>query len=1109
VKRLAVGVVLLLLAAGCGVLLTSNWALRRLWLPRVAAAAGVELRVAHADWEPLSSLTLRGVEFSHRDGWRGRLAMVRFEYTPTGLSRASMRFQRVVAVDGELHRVEPVDVPSHGEAAVAAPQAAPAPDPERKAGRPQRARRTVVRAFDPGELIASNVTLTVSAPSRDPGRCRVVSLRLDPVAAGRTTRAVCEASFEGAWGAAWFVDAGKVRAAVEFTTAPDGSVKEFSGNVALVDWSGRHGASVFSNVSATAEAMMSGYRLRTGIVAVTVEGREAGGFRATGPLDFGKRDADILVENGVAGAALLDLLAGCTGVGCTNGSAGFAGQFRLTRGAMRVQGEVRASGIELHGRGGVVMPRLDGVVRLAGERRGDELVLDRVEARVQQDGKPLVDATLNRPVVLKPGGAPGQSGGELAFTLAPVRLEYLVAPWPAGARLGVRDGTISGRGVAALSVDGRRLSVDARASLENVTATWGEAAIERAKGDAAIVGTCEDFETFDLARCTLTLADGGGPRLLLDGKGRGGARQGSFQTAVSGDARMLGPWVRDRLVVRRGGFQAAAQGAWTNAGACVVTVQGGLDRLSGEWRGLRADGGALSGNATVEHGAAGTSVRAAELRFAPISGVEPGIVSWVADRDPSGRVVRAQWSLSGWSQGNLVPAVEPLLGGATLQLRELSGAGEMEMGGDQRRLAAELRAIGFELRDAGDAGAETRACDVQAVVRASGPDRWNIEQADFSIGPDRLTVSGWLVDPGRFALEVTGDRLDLAPWAGWWSRESGRDDGSGREAGGVVSKKVGGASNAVERARADVRPSAAPTERREAGKNSRDRSLAIRLKELALPQGGVFLFECGWKEQGGTVVLSPFALRGGDASLTGSLAWDRSREDAPLLVGVRAVKFPLRGLRGFVDPSAHAWLSGEATCDANLGGTGRTWKKARRTLAGRAEIAWKEARIERVPPVKSVLRTINRNTEDAFKSARFPEASAAFEVKDGVARTTNLVLAGEMLRLHVAGSAEMDGDVDMNLGLAVESGVLQRLRLRAGPVMVGGATLQSLGTAEGKFTRLPGELPVRGSLKDDLEADWEAWVIKFGVDGVRGGGAVRGLLDALIQPPNRKRGGKK
>lgn len=124
-------------------------------------------------------------------------------------------------------------------------------------------------------------------------------------------------------------------------------------------------------------------------------------------------------------------------------------------------------------------------------------------------------------------------------------------------------------------------------------------------------------------------------------------------------------------------------------------------------------------------------------------------------------------------------------------------------------------------------------------------------------------------------------------------------------------------------------------------------------------------------------------------------------------------------------------FGGEKTVDGkfnlkmDVAGNGGLWRDMKKTLTGRLEARSGRGVIHRfnllskIFSLLNVLQYLKLKTPDlAAEGMSFTNVSAGFDIKDGVARTENLMVDSEAMRISAVGSYDVPGgDVDMRVGV--------------------------------------------------------------------------------------------
>lgn len=118
-------------------------------------------------------------------------------------------------------------------------------------------------------------------------------------------------------------------------------------------------------------------------------------------------------------------------------------------------------------------------------------------------------------------------------------------------------------------------------------------------------------------------------------------------------------------------------------------------------------------------------------------------------------------------------------------------------------------------------------------------------------------------------------------------------------------------------------------------------------------------------------------------------------------------------------------VEGKFNLKMDVAGSGKLWREMKRTLTGRLEARSGKGVIHRfnllakIFSLLNVLQYLKLKTPDlAADGMAFTNVSAGFDLTDGVARTENLMVDSEAMRISAVGSyAVPSGDVDMRVGV--------------------------------------------------------------------------------------------
>lgn len=118
-------------------------------------------------------------------------------------------------------------------------------------------------------------------------------------------------------------------------------------------------------------------------------------------------------------------------------------------------------------------------------------------------------------------------------------------------------------------------------------------------------------------------------------------------------------------------------------------------------------------------------------------------------------------------------------------------------------------------------------------------------------------------------------------------------------------------------------------------------------------------------------------------------------------------------------------VEGKFNLKMDVAGNGKAWRDMKKTLSGRVEARSGKGVIHRFNLLSKIFSLLNllqylklKTPDLAADGMPFVNVSAGFDLKDGVARTENLMVDSEAMRISAVGAyAVPGGDVDMRVGV--------------------------------------------------------------------------------------------
>lgn len=1054
--------------------LATDGAFRSLWFPKLAEAAGLEASAAEATWDPLSGFVARGVRFVGGDGVSGEVEEIQASWNPAEILRATVSLNSL-SVTGA--RVEWVRGKRRGREAEAREK-----EPKRM-GVPTVLGFAVECgpvAFRGIDLVARSVRGGLSLTNR------IEAIELSGWRPGTEARAKARVRMAGSvWDGLELEDA-LLSCDMRLSLTQKLEINGAQGWVRFGECRGRSGEMSLDGLEIEKNILLTPYWLRSAVVTATLGGRPLGRCAANGAVDFNLRTCDLvwLIED--VEPELVSAATASRGLWMTAGKIRLSGQYQVLKESMRVQGEAEMKGACFDRQPGPsAFPPIEGRCAFAAEHfpGAKELVVERAQVSLVEGDSVVAAAGLDRPMRLA-WGKKSKRGepAELALRVPDTELARVAHFIEAACGARVSGGVVGGRGRLLASPDGSEVSWEGSLAARGLAGQWRGESLEGISVGAESVGKWVGGSVLRLSNAVFRVEGPEEKRASVALSGWRSEAGESWKLAGAVGRDWLRGWAGGRFAVARGSVEGSAERVRGEDGAGTLKWDVSAMGLSGAGGALqlRDGGGKVSGE--LRYGAGGEEGLWGRAVILSGEGAPSGELLVEGPWRDAGGNGRLEARIRGWSEGFLKNVLRPDLAARVGAGTSLDGLAVIGRQAGSWAIDGTGALRGARLGDAPEGPAE--GTDLVLAVRGRwAADRFEIEAGSLTAGQvsgadNRLAFAGHVgTDGSGMDVRVTGEVLDPSPFipmlfAGVGSGEGvlpegkppvatdgGRGAGDGGAGGGARARDDGGGIR-VEVAR-------------------------LRLGDVeAKFEGQLARADSRWR--GGTAVLVA-----GDGRLDCRIDFPKRGDWA---IEARADAFPVVAAAPFVKISGDC-LTGTIAGNASLSGGGG-WDA--RALRGVGQLTWSGASGEKFPAVRSFLKSAGKRVTPRLAECRVTGLSGSFEAREGRARTEDLSLVGDLMKLWYAGSIDHRGEIEGSVRFAGRTEVMREARVRLGSVEVGGSTFVAFGRGDGDFTVLPGSLPVRGNVDGEVETDWDGWLKSAGL------GAISGLIENLGGARERK-----
>lgn len=1092
--------------------LFTDLAFQKLWLPQLGKNIGLEIKAKHVDWKPLKSVALSDVTFFAKDkNLTGRLNQVRLQYDLSALKRGSFMLSNFVASSGvvewDLTEKEVVNHRQRNET--------------KQAGKKSEVvlRRSASTGFqiESGPLVLNDIQVITTLPSSHGGKLfttnSIDQLTISGYRPDQETHITVESELSGQPRLGVEIDQALMKAEFRLVLNADFLFRTGQGTVQITDIEGKSGDWPLAGYEIQHQFDLEPYRLKRFSVNVLHEGKSCGELKASGPVDFNLKTADLVVTwNGISPVLINPSLAPL-GWRMESGEFSAAGQFQMLKESIRLQGESFLKEGKIHRIANPTsLPLLDGRVIFATEwfPKQQSLQVDRVEMSLQQDQQPFAEAKLDQGIRLSwDGNQPGKEQATLNVKIFPTDVMLFQEAWRGLPHFALEAGSIEGAGKIVASQSGREIQWDWQGHFEKVKAKLQRLTLDQAMAELATEGSLVNFQKLNLKQMHLSLIEKDQTQGELSITGFCNKQKGKFNATLQGELPWLASMLSESLVLSQGNVHGEFTIGWEDPEAKSAQFLFEANNLSGEWGKLVLSQGQVNGEGKLQTAGQEMRLQQVKIGLRPQANVEEGQFLINGFFNSTAKLFNLKGSLQNWTQENLQPFLLSL--NPQAQIQSLGGNFTLEDQGSTRFFQLDLKAEKLLIPTKSSVVTSLEPSDVAVKITAAG----NRPRLDISEGllklestdsyANEIKLSGWWESNERLDLKVETAGLNLSPIAGLFEKNekpksvSGNNKEENENLEKPALSTITTTNLALTSSNQIVTSESPPTPKLGKGKHLKnvDRKVAFIAEKFVLPPYPESKVNTTWHQQGKKFELSPLEIQMGEGTIKGNWIGAVAGAAPPFEVNLDCRNVRLEPFQTLVKAEVKPYLQGLLNATIAVKGAGSQWAVLQETLQGKIDLETQDAHLELIPATQSFLQSAARYVSPQLAETKFHSVLGNFSVGKGKVKTEDMKLQGDLMRLAIQGELDFDQDLDLFVTFTGEKDVLEKAQVRVGDFQIGGGIFVSLGKTENGFTTLPGQLPVNGKLPDQVKADWEKWLLSVGKKAAPA--ALQDILGDLLQ----------
>jgi uncharacterized protein involved in outer membrane biogenesis len=662
-----------------------------------------------------------------------------------------------------------------------------------------------------------------------------------------------------------------------------------------------------------------------------------GELAVSGPFDAAKTEGKLNVTLHGIDRRLLNLAGARSGIdfGTTTMDAATEIDLAKAGAAIVATGKLKAGSVQII-RDGQTTPTLDftAAYDVTVDSGAKTATLRSLTLAGTQNGVPLLDARLSRPMNFAWGSATGDATEAAAFDLNVTNLN--LADWQPFLGHAASAGMVGLNLQVSSRAAGRQISFDLKSRLANLTVQAGTQTVTHASVNLSAQGEAADFKQVTLKACALELAFRDQPAFSASAAGTYDLSSGDADLQVKAQAklaRLLQALPQPGMQVSAGdlGFSARVrqkQKSQTLAGNLALD---GFDGVVG-----KNEFHAFGSKVDFDLGISPTEIQINKLSGNVVqNGTDGGSFDVSGNYQPAPKTAQIDVKLAGLNEKALRPFLQPLLAGKNLASVKLAGtfSGNYQPHGTSA-VKADVQLSNLVVNDPRQTTAVTPLAagfkaDASLDAQTAAIRQFQVTLTPTDRAANQLQFSGQINFASSNAiqgdLKLAADSLDLTRY---YDLLTGATNAAGTSA----------ATAPPPTASATTSSTAGNTEPAAVKLPLQNFTLAATIGQLYLHTVAITNFQTTVTINGGHVVIKPFqlALNGGPAN--GTVDLDLGVPGYKYNVAFDAKRIPIAPLVDTFQPARAGQMGGTLTASAQIAGAGITGPSLQKNLAGKWDV---------------------------------------------------------------------------------------------------------------------------------------------------------------------------
>ncbi len=566
-----------------------------------------------------------------------------------------------------------------------------------------------------------------------------------------------------------------------------------------------------------------------------------------------------------------------------------------------------------------------------------------------QDGRPLLSASLSRPMSLAWGNSAGGVGNS-AFDLDVTHLN--LADWRPFLGNAVSAGDVNLQMKLSSQPGGQQVGFDLQSQIADLTARPGSNQIFQATVDLSAQGQATDFKRFKLSACRLQIIRQNEPLLTASGSGAYDLADATadIQLALEGSLPGLAeafPQLDAKIssgTLKLNGRVLQKQNAQTVTGQLTLadlTAQIGKNSFQNYGSTMDVDASRTSEQIQIQ------KLNGALTQ----NGNAGGDFALTGAFEPANKTVQLSVKLSGFNQDGLRPFLEPLLGGKQLVSIAVNGNASIQFAPNTSSgIKADLQVTNLVVDDPkGQFPATPLAAQLQ-IDTSLEKQSADIHQFQIGLTPtgrarNRIQLQGRVdfSQPKAIQgnLKLSSDGLDLTRYYDLFA--------GGPKTSGKTVPTTPPAKPASTPANQEPPPMNLPLH---------NFTLAMDIGQLYLHEVAITNFQTTLKMDGGRVLVNPFELVLNGAPVDATADLDLGVPGYKYKLTFNAVQVPLTPLVDTFMPDRQGQLGGTLTASTQITGTGTTGADLQQNLSGQFDVGVTNLNLSVVNVHSQILKSL-------------------------------------------------------------------------------------------------------------------------------------------------------